>query len=147
MLETGFCDQIKSFYRCMIMWRAIRSWASLCGDRALHAEIGACSTFKSAATVGLANHALLRNTNNNRMRFKSACWRASFGQRVAIIISGFGCPHHHHTRTNLEVSDLLSASAIPDTNATILVSKMRVALVCPTRACIILLCNNSNKID
>ena len=59
MLETGFYDQIKSFYKGMIRWRAIRSWASLCGDRALHAEM---LDLQSAATVGLADRAPLRNT-------------------------------------------------------------------------------------
>ena len=50
---------MRSFYKCMIMWRAIRFWASLCGDRALHAEM---LDLKSAATVGLAGRAPFRNT-------------------------------------------------------------------------------------
>jgi hypothetical protein len=42
---------------------------------------------QSAATVGLAGRALPGDTNNNKIRFETVCWRASFGQTVAIIIS------------------------------------------------------------
>jgi hypothetical protein len=86
MLETGFCDQINSFYRCMIMWRAIRFWASLCGEHTLHASILNLQLRWGSQIVHSSE-----NTNNNRMHFKSVRWRASFGQRVAILISGFGC--------------------------------------------------------
>jgi hypothetical protein len=70
MLETGFCDQMKSFYRCMIMWRAIRSRASLCGYRALHAEIGACSIFNLQPRWGLQIVHPQKFTNNNRNAFQ-----------------------------------------------------------------------------